>query len=241
MSRVLKPKAQPGESLPPAKAMLPPLENGDHLDQKTFHARYEAMPDGTRAELIGGIVIMPSPLKRPHGKHHKALNRWLDEYEEATPGIEGFCAASAILGPESELQPDLSLLIFPEYGGQTWEEDEYIVGAPELAIEVASSTEAYDLHEKKRDYERAGVKEYLVVALRQQQVFWFVRRRGRFKVMTPGADGILRSEVFPGLWLDPAALLRLDRQRVLAVLREGLDTAAHAAFVARLAARGRKG
>ena len=47
------------------KKDLPPLVNGDHLDQKTFHERYEAMPE-VRAELIGGIVYMSSPQKMRH-------------------------------------------------------------------------------------------------------------------------------------------------------------------------------
>jgi hypothetical protein len=52
--------------------------------------------------------------------------------------------------------------------------------------------------------------------------------------LPPGPDGIYRSEVFPGLWLDPAALLRHDGPRVLEVLRQGLATPEHGAFVARL-------
>jgi Uma2 family endonuclease len=214
---------------------LPPLEPGDHLDQKTFHERYEAMPPGTRAELIGGTVFMPSPLKRPHSRAHGLLYTWVSGYEDATPGTESHLTATTILDDEAEPEPDVGLLIVAPNHGQTREEDGYIVGAPEFISEVASSSEAIDLHGKRDDYERTGVREYVVVALRQQRVYWFVRRDNRFVEMQPGADGILRSEVFPGLWLDPAALLRGDRRRVLEVLRQGLATAEHAAFVARLA------
>ncbi len=217
---------------------VPPLENGDRLDRETFHERYEAMPPDTRAELIGGIVFMSSPQKRPHGRHQWLLLRWLDEYEEATPGTEGLNNSTSILGPESEPQPDCCLFILPERGGQTWENEEnYLCGAPELIAEVAWATESIDLHAKKSDYEKAGVREYVVVALRLKRVFWFVRRRGKFKELAADADGILRSEVFPGLWLDPAALLRQDRKRLLTVLRQGLASPEHAAFVARLASR----
>jgi Uma2 family endonuclease len=212
---------------------LAPLENGDHLDQKTFHARYEAMPPDTRAELIGGIVFMPSPLKRPHGRLHVRLNGWLLDYEDATPGVQAFDNATTILNDENEPQPDSCLLIAT--GGQTRDEDEYIAGSPELLIEVASSSESIDLHRKKDEYEQADVKEYLVIALRQRRVYWFVRRGGRFEELAPGQDGILRSEVFPGLWLDPAALLQLDGRRLKEVLRQGLATPEHAAFVAKLA------
>jgi len=224
---------------PPPVTVVPPepepsLENGDKLDQKTFHRRYEAMPDDVRAELIGGIVFMPSPLKRPHGKMHPHVSRWLTEYEDATPGIELFDNATNILGPESEPQPDLCLLLPPDKGGQTREEDEYIVGAPELVIEIATKKEAIDLHGKKTDYEKEGVKEYLVVVLRQKEIHWFIRRGGAFAELPPGPDGIHRSEVFPGLWLDGQALLRLDRPRLLEVLRQGLASPEHAAFVQRL-------
>jgi Uma2 family endonuclease len=216
---------------------LPPLESGDHLDQKTFHERYEAMPPGTRAELIGGIVFMPSPLLRPHGRTHQLLNHWLGEYEMATPGTEAFDNTSTILDADAEPQPDLCLLIAAPTHGQTRDIGGYIVGAPEFVAEVASSSEAIDLHRKLTDYERTGVREYLVVALRQQSVYWFVCRDDHFVELSPANDGILRSEVFPGLWLDPAAVLRVDRRRVLEVLHQGLATQEHATFVARLAPR----
>jgi Uma2 family endonuclease len=214
---------------------LPPLENGDHLDQKTFHARYEAMPAGTRAELIGGVVHMPSPLKPRHGRIHTGIMKWLGAYEDATPNTELFDNTTAILGEASEPQPDAYLIVAPERGGQMrMNEDEYLEGAPELVAEVALSTEATDLHAKKSDYERAGVREYIVVALRQNRVYWFVSRNGHFVELTPDDNGIIRSEVFPGLWLDPAALLRLDGPRIREVLQQGLATPEHAAFVARL-------
>ena len=44
------------------KAAPSTLVEGQRLDQPTFHALYEAMPPGTRAELIDGVVYMPSPL-----------------------------------------------------------------------------------------------------------------------------------------------------------------------------------
>lgn len=220
------------------RKVLPPLENGDHLDQKTFHERYEAMPEHVRAELIGGIVYMRSPMKRRHGQYGPQVDRWLVEYHEATPGTEVLGGATNILGPESEPEPDACLIILPECGGQTWEDEKgYLNGAPELVGEISYATESIDLHTKKTDYEKARVREYLVVALHMNRVFWFVRRRGKFRDLEPGSDGIYRSECFPGLWLDPAALLRRDSKRVLAVLRQGLASPKHAAVAAKLSAR----
>jgi Uma2 family endonuclease len=218
------------------ESKLPPLENGERLDQKTFHVRYEAMPEHVRAELIGGIVYMSSPLKPRHGRMHTRVMSWLANYEDATPGTEAYDNTTAILDEESEPQPDAYLIIAPEKGGQTHlNDEEYLEGAPELIAEVALSRQSIDLHAKRDDYERAGVREYVVIALRTNQVLWFVSRNGRFEDLAPGTDGILRSEVFPGLWLDPAALLRRDGARIREVLQQGLATPEHAAFVSRLA------
>jgi Uma2 family endonuclease len=224
------------------KVHVPPLEPGDHLDQPTFHQRYEAMPDNIKAELIGGVVYMPSPRKIRHGRQSPILATWLVSYQAATPGTDVLENATTILGPESEPQPDACLLITSECGGQTRidydeEGDGYIVGSPEFIAELASSSESYDLHGKKADYERAGVKEYLVVTLRERQVHWFILRGGRFEPLAPSVDGILRSESFPGLWLDPAALLERDTARVLEVLHQGLTSAEHTAWVRRLAGK----
>ncbi len=237
MASISRPVQRPVEPIAP-EVFLPPLEMGDHLDQQTFHARYEAMPENTRAELIGGIVYMPSPAKPRHGRMHGKLMGWLSMYEVATPGVEMYDNTTTILGPDSEPQPDGHLIVAPEKGGQTHVNAAgYLEGPPEWIGEVGSSTEAYDLHSKKADYERAGVKEYVVIALRQARVLWFVLRQGKFEPLAPGPDGILRSEVFPGLWLDPAAFLRQDTPRVLEVLRQGLATPEHAAWVAKLAAQ----
>jgi Uma2 family endonuclease len=220
---------------------LPPLENGDHLDQKTFHARYEAMPEDCRAELVGGIVYMASPQKAPHSEAQQLTIRWLDEYAEATPGTKALVNNTQILGPDSEPQPDGCLFVTPEYGGRVYlDENDYLNGAPEFIVEVGSATESIDLNRKKLDYQKAGVREYIVLALRTQQVFWFIRQRGKYREVPLPADGLFRSRVFPGLWLDAEAILRGDRRRVLAALRQGLETSEHTAFVARLEKRASK-
>jgi Uma2 family endonuclease len=215
---------------------VPPLENGDHLDQPTFHARYEAMPEGVRAELIGGIVFMASPVRRRHMRGSGLAYAWLLAYEDETPGTEALNNGTIILDLESEPEPDAILRVLPEYGGRTQDEDDYVAGAPELVIEVASSSEAIDLNRKKADYERAGIDEYIVALLRGQEVRWFVLEEGTYRLLAPDTNGILRSRRFPGLWLEPQALLGGDRKRMLEVLREGLASPEHAEYVTRLAA-----
>ncbi|MFO0808438.1 MAG: Uma2 family endonuclease [Gemmataceae bacterium] len=236
MSTAIKMRADTPKAESPGE--LPPLENGDALDQPTFHARYEAMPEHFKAELIEGIVYVASPMKPPHGKSHYRFAHWLAGYEDETPGVEGFDNTTFILGSSSEPQPDLSFIVTEAYGGRVRvNADGYFTGPPELIAEVASSSESIDLNAKRRDYERHGIQEYIVVATRQQRVYWFMRRGTAYQPLEPGNDGVLRSEVFPGLWLDPAAFLRDDRARVAAVLRDGLASSEHAAFVAALASK----
>jgi Uma2 family endonuclease len=217
------------------KIEIEPLEAGDKLDRETFHERYQAMPEGFRAELIGGVVHMPSPTKRQHSMAHIRVCSWLDAYSEATPGTEALDNASALLGPEQEPQPDACLLITPESGGQTCVRDDFVVGAPELIVEVASSSVSIDLHAKKNDYEKFGVLEYVVLAVRSKQIFWFRLVEEKFCEHPVDSDGVHRSVVFPGLWLDAQALFREDRVRVREVAAEGLRSQAHADFVALLA------
>jgi Uma2 family endonuclease len=219
----------------------PPLQNGDRLDQKTFHERYKAMPEYFRAELIGGVVCVMPPNKALHGRCKAKLVSWLAEYQDATPGTEALSACTTILGPQSEPQPDGCLLILPEYGGQTWaNDDDYLCGAPEWIGEISDGTESLHLEQKKLDYEKAGVREYMVAAIRPREIFWHVRRGGKFERVTPDGDGVFRSEMYPGLWLDAVAFLDCDSKGIHTVLREGLASSGHAAFVNKLAEKKRK-
>jgi Uma2 family endonuclease len=214
------------------------LFEGQRLDQPTFHALYEAMPPETRAELIDGVVYLPSPLGRDHGRAHFPVIAWLSSFVENTPGIEGLDNATAILGWKSETQPDALLRVLPECGGRTRDEEGYVHGAPELIVEVSKATRYVDLGPKKLDYERAGVLEYVVRAIEPDQIFWFGQEHGVLVQRSMGDDGFYRSTAFPGLWLDPSALLRGDTRRLRAVVELGCATADHAAFVATLARRG---
>lgn len=214
---------------------LPPLVEGERLDRATFHERYEAMPPGTRAELVGGVVYMPSPLGYEHGKRDRGLSYWLGHYQRFTRGIGGAANATVQFDDYGEPQPDQQLRIPEELGGRSRIEGGYVVGPPELVAEVSESSWKVDLGPKKADYERAGVREYLVIGLVRQEVRWFVRRDGVFAVLAPGDDGVFRSEVFPGLCFDPRAFFDEDTESLIATLERGLATPEHGAFVARMA------
>jgi hypothetical protein len=221
----------------PRKAALPLLISGQRLDQPTFHERYEAMPPETRAELVGGVVYMPSPMRGDHGETEHTLGGWLFHYQLKTPGVKGASGATIKLNQEGEPQPDRLLFIARELGGQLAVDSEgYFLGAPELIVEISRSSRAYDLGSKKADSERAGVLEYPVVELDPDRIHWFIHRDDRFEDLPPGTDGIYRSEVFPGLWLDPHALYAEDLDRLIEVLDQGIATPEHTAFIARLRA-----
>src|SRR5207302_3112701 len=100
--------------------------------------------------------------------------------------------------------------------------------------EVAASSASYDLHVKLDAYRRNEVREYVVWRVLDQAVDWFVLREGRYELLLVDEAGLYKSEVFPGLWLDPAALVRGDLASVLQALQQGLASPEHAAFVARL-------
>ena len=220
----------------PRPDVILPLEPGDRLTREEFERRYEAMPHLKKAELIGGVVYMPSPVRiQRHGRPHLRFITWLGTYEAATPGTIGGDNATAKLDMDNEPQPDALLLIDPARGGQARiSADDYIELAPELVGEVAASSAAFDLHTKLAVYRRNGVREYVVWRVLEQQVDWFVVRGGQFQMLATDAAGLLRSEVFPGLWLDPAALVSGDMGRVLAVVQQGIASPEHADFVKRL-------
>ena len=206
------------------------------MTQAEFHRRYEAYPEDVKFELVQGTVYMASPLRREHARRQVQLIAILERFASKTPGVELLDNATTILGEQSEPQPDLALRILSEYGGQSHETArDYVEGPPELLVEIAHSTRAIDLHQKRQDYKEAGVREYLVVCLEKPELLWFrFRPAGRIKT---DDHGVYRSRVFPGLWIDGPALLAWKRSQVLAVLRQGLDSPEHAAFVRRLKAR----
>jgi Uma2 family endonuclease len=212
------------------------LVEGQRLDQPTFHSLYEAMPPGTRAELIDGVVHMPSPVGRSHGSAQVPVLMWLGAYAANTPGVEVLDNATTILGWKSEPQPDALLRVLPECGGRSHHEQDFVHGAPELVVEVAKATRYVDLGPKLRDYEGAGVLEYVIRAFDPDEIYWYTQDQGELVQRPIGDDGLYHSIVFPGLWLDPIALLSGDTRRLLAVFDLGCATPEHGAFVARLTA-----
>jgi Uma2 family endonuclease len=213
--------------------LIPPIESGDRLNRYEFERRYNAMPHLRKAELIEGVVYVPAALRfRSHGQPHGNLIIWLGNYKIATPGIELGIEPTVRLDLDNEPQPDAVLLIEEHCGGQArLSEDDYIEGAPELVAEIAASSAAIDLGDKKRAYRRNGIKEYIVWQVFEQKLDWFYLQKGEYLPLPVGEDGVIKSQVFPGLWLAVNDLLSGNMRRVLAVLQSGLAAPEHTAFV----------
>ncbi len=218
---------------------VPSLEPGDRLTRDEFERRYSATPGVKKAELINGVVFMPSPVRiRRHGHPHFRFITWLGVYESATPGLIGGDNSTARLDVENEPQPDALLMIDPTLGGQAKiSDDDYVEDAPELVGEISASSVSFDLNTKLDVYRKCGILEYVVWRVVDQELDWFVLRDEQFEPQSPDAEGILRSSVFPGLWLDPAALIRGNMARVISVVQQGVASNEHAEFVKRLEAK----
>jgi len=217
----------------------PPLREGDQLTSEEFLLRWNTMPDLKQAELLDGVVYMPSPVGRPHSRIHIIVSGWITAYEAATPGCEGGAEGTWLMSAGNVPQPDITLRILPEHGGQSRVEGIYTVGAPELIIEIAASSRARDLGIKRTLYERMGVREYVVAVAGDSHLYWHVLSERGYELLEPSFGGLFRSTHFPGLWLDPEALWNLDAAGILSALQQGLVTPEHAAFVARLAGSNR--
>src|SRR3984957_1393066 len=219
---------------PPAE--YPVLHTGDRMTRDEFHRAYEQMPEKFRAELIGGVVYVSSPLGLEHATDQPPLTMVVAAYAFRTAGVQICDNATVFLGDDSELQPDISLRILPEYGGRSRNirkgKKSYINGPPEWLGEVAHSSRAIDLHLKKADYERHQVQDYLVMLVEERQLRWFDLSAD--KELKPEADGIYRMRSFPGLWIHAEGLFARDYFQLMNALEQGMSTPEYTAFVKKL-------
>jgi Uma2 family endonuclease len=220
------------------RLQVPPLENGDRLTRHEFERRYSYMPHVKKVELIEGIVYMASPLRfEPHAEPHGDLIGWFWTYKVATPGVRLGDNPTVRLDLDNEPQPDAVLLIDAAAGGRSdLGVEGYLEGSPELVAEIAASSVAIDLGEKKRAYRRNGIQEYIVWQVFDQKIDWFSLQDDDYVSLLPDEHGIIRSRIFPGLWLQVAAMIEGDMSQVLESVRSGLASAEHEVFVQKLTA-----
>lgn len=224
----------------PIKPSIPLLENGDCLTQAEFERRYRAMPQLKKAELIEGMVFMAAALRaNSHGNPHALVIAWLGVYYAATPGTYLADNTTVRLDMDNEPQPDALLRIEPAAGGRSRiTEDDYIQGAPELIVEIAASSAAYDMNVKLNAYRRNAVQDYIVWQMVENRILWFHLVEGQYERLEP-SQGLIESPTFPGLVLAVEAMQQRELATVLAQLQKSLGTAAHQAYIQRLASYGR--
>jgi Uma2 family endonuclease len=213
------------------------FEPGDRLTREEFLSRWERMPHVKLAELIDGVVYLPSPVSIPHGRKVSFLDTWANIYAVPSSGVEVLPHVTWFL-EESAAQPDVAVRIKKEYGGKSRIADLYPEGPPEFVAEVSRSSRSYDLGPKLDLYERAGVGEYLVALLEEQRLEWRVLRSGRYQLMPPDGAGVFRSEELPGLWLDERAFWADDLGAMLSRLEEGMASSEFREFRDSRKARG---
>jgi Uma2 family endonuclease len=229
------PRPRPTDLTQTPARSLPPLNAGDQLSRAEFERRYQSHPEIKKAELVERVVYMPSPAHfERHSEPHGRILTWLGVYQAGTPEVRFGDNATVRLDYDNEVQPDALLRLDVTRGGKSHvTPDDYLEGPPELIVEVAASSAAYDLHAKRRVYQRSGVQEYLVLAAYEQETSWFALREGVYELLAPDADQVLKSEIFPGLWLNVTAMWAGDLATVLATLQQGLAAPEHAVFADR--------
>jgi len=220
---------------PVKNGTVPRLRNGDHLTIPEFERRFEATPELKFAELIEGIAVLSPRISNLHSGAHGLVYALLKNYAWATPSTAATLCASLRLDGQNEYQPDAMLRIKAgSLVGRTVAPDGLLDGSPEFLAEIAVSRASYDLHEKKEVYQRCHVQEYLVWQVMDAQIHWFALEDGQYLQLKSQADGVVRSRVFPGLWLDLRGMLAGDEQKVLRTLDKGIKSASHRAFVKEL-------
>ena len=182
-----------------AHVTVPLLQRDDQLTPDEFLDRWDAMPNLKFAELIDGVVYLPSPLGPVHAEGDGLVAVWTGTYAAATPGCRMLSNGSWRISSTSVPQPDVALCIRPEYGGQSRDQTNHVVGVPELVAEICESSAAYDLGPKLRLYEKVGVREYITMLPNERQFIWRELFRKRYRTIPPDSDGLLRSRIFPGL------------------------------------------
>ena len=212
------------------------LVTGMKLSLEEFLSRWEAIPELKKAELINGVVYVPSPVSIEHDHRDVKIHGWLDRFAEETPGCDcGSNGTWKMLGQSP--QPDCYLRILESHGGTSPDETQYHEGAPDLAIEICVSSSKLEFGPKLALYQRAGVQEYMTIEPDSKRIVWRALANGSYQAIEPDAAGILRSSCFPGLWLDTVAYWAGDRKQMTRTLRTGLATPEHSQFVEELARR----
>jgi Uma2 family endonuclease len=197
----------------------PPFQSGDRLTREEFERIWDLYPEIKKAELIDGQVYLEVSVSVRHSEPHGIVSGWLLLYAASHPQLQFLSDSTVRLEGENDVQPD-ALLRKRDGGTSLISSDWHVHGPPELSVEVAARSVAYDLFEKKEAYRRHGVQEYLVWQVWDRRVDWWELRDGQYVSIEPDPDGVIESRVFPRLRLHVPRLLEGDLAGVLAEIRQ---------------------
>lgn len=159
------------------------------------------LPEEENVELLDGQIYLMSPIGSEHAACVRRLNRFFHSKIESQALVS--VRNPIRLSDISEPEPDLALL--------SPREDEYATHHPGpddvlLIVEVADSSLDFDQETKLPLYARAGIAEYWVVALGENQVHAYHTPEGTqyTKHTTYGPDEEVAVAALPSL--DPVSV-----------------------------------
>lgn len=191
--------------------MLRPLSRIEVSERMTSEEFLKYAPDDQKAELIGGVMIVPPPPLDVHERLLGFLFTLLRMYVETLDlGQVRGSRTAVILTDEQTYEPDI-LFVSQERVGIIQERG--IVEAPDLVIEILSaSTAAYDRGPKFRAYEQSGVRElWLLDPYGPAGTEFYQREGNRLKPVMPDGAGFIHSTTLPGFKLDTNWLWPADK------------------------------
>jgi Uma2 family endonuclease len=157
-----------------------------------------ALAERVRAEWVEGEVVLMSPVSY----EHTDIFEWM-------LSLMKFFAAKHKLGEVhgseymSRLKGRRRLpdIFFAATGREGLFTRNYFDGAPDLIVEIVSrDSQNRDRRDKYLEYQSNGVREYWIIDPLSQSTEFYELRDGKY-VAIPEENGILRSKVFTGFWL----------------------------------------
>lgn len=197
-------------------AITQPAPAMQKLSYKEFLIAY----DGVRAEWVDGEVIMAPPASDLHQDFVDFLISILRVYIEMRD--LGWVRSAPFQMRLAQIsrgrEPDI---LFVRKDRMHLIQLTYLDGPADLAIEIISPESLLrDRGEKFAEYELAGVQEYwLLDPERKRADFYQLESDGRYRLASLD-EGIYRSKVLQGFWLNVDWLWQNPLPKVLAVLQE---------------------
>lgn len=147
---------------------------------KTILEVYQMLPEGTRAEIINGVLYVSPAPTLDHQDTVVSLTTDLNVFLRKKKAGKLYVApVDVYLNAANAYQPDLVVILKDNLSILR---SNGIHGSPDLVIEILSpGTKKFDLVKKKNVYETSGVKEYWIVDPATKECIGFQLKKGKFE------------------------------------------------------------